>query len=129
MDKKIILAIVAIVIIGGGIFILTQPEPDTGQYIGEEKAIEIFNNRNSTDDFRMVVAYGYLTHGSADGHGHGRGSVSTYSHSGYPPLDKVDSAKLTDFEGKKVYEVEAKFTGQKVSVYVYIDAVTGKFIK
>jgi hypothetical protein len=126
MNNKILLAVVAVIIVGVSVFILSGSEVDDGNYIGEKKAIEIFNNRSPNDDFKIVIASGSMSHGV--GHSHGAGSVFTYSHLGYPKLDKVDSAKLTDFEGKKVYEFKISL-GHNVMANAYIDAKTGELIK
>ena len=124
MDKKILLAIGALVIIGVGVFILVGSGNDE-KYIGEEKAIEIFNNINKTDDFKMIIVSGDIDHG----HSHGQGSVFSYSHLGYPKLEKVDSVRLTSYEGKKVYEFVVSIPEYNITVRLYMDAETGEFIK
>ena len=135
MDKKIIglliITIIAVVAISG---CTSSDNSDTnntqnnGNSEGEKKAIDIFNNRNPTEDFLMTVAAGTL---NINGYKCNVGSTISYSSLDYPELEKADSATLTEYEGKKVYEIQVSpVDNTSYLVFkIYIDATTWEFIK
>ena len=67
--------------------------------VGEQKAIDTLNNRDSSEDFVVVVASGTANIPWAARVTEGLGILyGTYP---YPELEKADSAKLTDYKRKK----------------------------
>ena len=73
----------------------------------------------------MVVSSGTVHYG----YGYKSGSTLSYKYLDFPELDKVDSAKLTDFEVKKVYELTVTSPEfNHAGFHVYVDAKAGKFI-
>ena len=128
MDKKIIIGIIAIVIVVAISGCTENNNTNTAsneEYIGEAKAIEIFNNRDSNDDFTLHVIGAY---GLPNGAVATSGSKLRYSTCGYPELDPVNSAELTDYEGKKVYQLTTGTAEGHSTFDIYIDAKTGEIL-
>ena len=136
MDKKIIgliiITLMAVVAISGCTSSdnsNTNSTQKNESNEGEKKAIDIFNNRNPTDDFKITIASGSLR--LSGGSVFLEGSTFPYSLLGYPELEKADSATLTVYEGKKVYEIKVSpvKSNSHVVFQIYIDATTWEFIK
>ena len=79
-------------------------------YIGEAKALEIYNNRNSSVNPLIEVVSGAYVFGSTD--------ISS---------TPASSAELVDYEGKKMYKLIIIEGGSTFAAYV--DAVTGEILQ
>ncbi|MCL2115244.1 MAG: PepSY domain-containing protein [Methanobrevibacter sp.] len=140
MNKKIIIAVIAIIaVVAIGISILSLNQtptenmsnsnvdefPDSSEFIGKEKAIEIFNNRDQSTVITITVPAGSPIPGAS---GSVRMIVTEETDMGLSDsgLTNATDAQLIKKEGVDVYKLTLK-SGYD-TYYAYVNAKTGEIL-